>query len=579
MMGLGERFSKKGYSEYKPFVRVNTQPLIKKVLDPIISNFASVYVVCNTNIAKQLDCLFGTKIKPIIVDYATKGASETIHLACDLLPDGEQIACIDCDSVFEASVIAKAVNKSGSFILTFKEPDMTGLYSYIDYIDGRIGTIAEKRAISDLANAGFYVFRDKRLLKAACEKALESESEPYLSHAVNAAIACGEVFDILDVSDKFNCCGTPQQLKNYSRETFEDLKYTICFDVDGTLVHDLFEMPTPIIKNVEFCNEAYRKGCKIILHTARGMLSKRSDFTLIEAQRPYIESVLKNCGILYHELLLMKPYADLYIDDKAIPAHRSLEMETGLYLYQDHEPRSHHQIQVSGNKIIKYGMLMSESNYYNKTPKKLKTLFPKIYASTDSKIEMERLNYPTYSSLLLSKKLTKSDLDRLIDSLMILHQSIHTKEELDLSWAYRSKVYERFTANKRLYDTLDIRLEDYVSRLNLIQDHKIGIIHGDPVFTNVFLLPNGCKFIDIRGEWNHKLTILGDIYYDYAKVLQSLYGYDYVLHQEPVDHIYLQAMRNHYLDRLSGVVDVEQLIARTISLYLTLMPYHKDDRQ
>ena len=40
--------------------------------------------------------------------------------------------------------------------------------------------------------------------------------------------------------------------------------------------------------------------------------------------------------ILYHDLILMKPYADLYIDDKAIPAHKDLQKETGLYLFEDH---------------------------------------------------------------------------------------------------------------------------------------------------------------------------------------------------------------------------------------------------
>ena len=65
MMGLGERFSKKGYSEYKPFVRINTEPLIKKVLNPIIDNFKEVYVVCNPQISEQLECLFDEKIRII----------------------------------------------------------------------------------------------------------------------------------------------------------------------------------------------------------------------------------------------------------------------------------------------------------------------------------------------------------------------------------------------------------------------------------------------------------------------------------------------------------------------------------
>ena len=54
MMGLGERFSRSGYSEYKPFVRVNSTHLIKGVISPILKKFTYVYVICNKEIESQL---------------------------------------------------------------------------------------------------------------------------------------------------------------------------------------------------------------------------------------------------------------------------------------------------------------------------------------------------------------------------------------------------------------------------------------------------------------------------------------------------------------------------------------------
>jgi GTP:adenosylcobinamide-phosphate guanylyltransferase len=67
MMGLGERFSKSGYSEYKPFVRINSKHLIKKVIDPVLKKFNAVYVICNRDIESQLRVLYNQDTVKIIV--------------------------------------------------------------------------------------------------------------------------------------------------------------------------------------------------------------------------------------------------------------------------------------------------------------------------------------------------------------------------------------------------------------------------------------------------------------------------------------------------------------------------------
>jgi hypothetical protein len=50
--------------------------------------------------------------------------------------------------------------------------------------------------------------------------------------------------------------------------------------------------------------------------------------------------------------------------------------------------------------------------------------------------------------------------------------------------------------------------------------------HGDPWFSNSILCNGGVKFLDPRGNSCGVVSLMLDAYYDYAKVLQSLLGFD-----------------------------------------------------
>lgn len=581
MMGLGSRFMNSGYSEYKPFVRINSEVLIKKIIKELNQNFDEIFIVCNPDTSKQLKSIFSDEIKVIELYTPTKGAAETISIACDYLPENAQIACIDCDTIFYQNAIKKITKKEGNFILTFKDEDKTGLYSYVILdSDKNVTDIQEKNAISEMANAGVYVFENKKLIQNTFNNLDDSGSELYISVLIKKMITNGHKFGVIDVTNEFDCCGTPYQLKRFSKNNIKNKKYTICFDIDGTLIYDLYKTPIKIDKNVEFCNQAYKEGHKIILHTARGMLSTNSNYDLIESKRPYIEKVLSDNGVLYHELILMKPYADVYIDDKAIPAHRDLEKETGIYLFEEHDSRVHNKIIVDGNKIVKMGKLKGESYYYNNIKSELKKFFPLVYNSSESMIEMEKINCPTYSSLLLSNKLTKEDITILINTISEIHPINNQNENLDLTWGYCGKIIDRFNSESDFYKILKIDTNKFIEISKSLKDFKLGIIHGDPVFTNIFSDKLNCKFIDVRGIWENTTTLYGDIFYDYAKILQSLYGYDYVLHNEPIEEEYIKTLRDHFfleVKKKHENINIEELILKTKLLYVSLLPLHKED--
>lgn len=92
------------------------------------------------------------------------------------------------------------------------------------------------------------------------------------------------------------------------------LMATYCFDLDNTLCNSEGEnylKSIPILSRITTVNSLYNSGNRIIICTARGSVSGLDWTDLTKKQ-------LSEWQVRYHELWLNKPYADHYIDDKAI---------------------------------------------------------------------------------------------------------------------------------------------------------------------------------------------------------------------------------------------------------------------
>jgi uncharacterized HAD superfamily protein len=86
-----------------------------------------------------------------------------------------------------------------------------------------------------------------------------------------------------------------------------------CFDIDGVLVTTVekldYMLGEPMHENIALVNRLYYAGHHITLYTARGTL------TGID-WRERTEQQMKKFGVLYHELVMGKPAANYYVDDK-----------------------------------------------------------------------------------------------------------------------------------------------------------------------------------------------------------------------------------------------------------------------
>lgn len=99
---------------------------------------------------------------------------------------------------------------------------------------------------------------------------------------------------------------------NHYYENIKD-NQTFCIDIDGTICTEFcqYEDAEPVKSVIEKVNNLYNNGHKIILYTSRGY---SSGFNWI----PLLKEQLEKWDVLYHDIKQGKPFADYYIDNKAI---------------------------------------------------------------------------------------------------------------------------------------------------------------------------------------------------------------------------------------------------------------------
>ncbi|CAF1269671.1 unnamed protein product [Didymodactylos carnosus] len=283
---------------------------------------------------------------------------------------------------------------------------------------------------------------------------------------------------------------------------------------------------------------------------------------------------MKKFGIPYDEVYFGKPWADVYVDDKAV--HAMLDTE-----------------KIAG-----------EVYFYEHMPKEIKHFFPHITESVKNEatstytITMDKIEGVTFSHLATSRCLTKGRFIKLLEALRFIHSSQASLEgdekltEMKTACIYAngaSKVRVRLQQHKALYEQLDsdvdLTVKGILNSLDAYEQADAGVraavVHGDPVFSNVLLEKGGeIRLIDMRGMLGDVVTTCGDALYDIAKVFQSLCGYDFVLLDLPMaskdveilaelKEILRSFVQAHY--NIRTFRDVEIL---TASLFFSLIPLH-----
>jgi capsule biosynthesis phosphatase len=572
LLGSGSRFKEADYPSSKSLVKYKTKEIIFYLLDQLVVNQDKVYVIHrsdleNERFSEKVKSRYGERVTTHQVNYNTSGAAHTLQIALKSFDINleDPLAVCDSDTFYDKDHINE-IRDVGNCIFHFEDLGKDPIYSYIKTDKtGKVLRIKEKSKISNLASVGTYCFDSGITALKYCEKVLKKDIKQKGEHYISSVFQ-EMIDDNVTVTTKqtsnFKCLGTPAQLQSAKTDTL----LRICFDLDNTLVTEPrikgdYSTVEPIQKNIDFLNDLKREGHTIIIHTARGMKSCQGKVGVLSANIGKVTfDTLEKFQIPYDEIYFGKPFADAYIDDKSVDAYGDLEKLTGVY----RNPvinRNHNRVSLEEEvvrKISKNKSISGELYWYKNLPKEVSHLFPKLVSSREgdeTEICTQKIEGTTLSRMLINGSVNREIIHELFNSITLIHSSvlgeINNSNPYD---NYARKTEERFQkfdssllqdkSNESFYSDIIRFLHDYEENNSAL----ISNIHGDPVFTNILIdKDNRMKFIDMRGLQGKVLTITGDKNYDYAKIYQSLLGYDSIVHDCHLDDQYLEFLRKEFV--------------------------------
>ena len=369
----------------------------------------------------------------------------------------------------------------------------------------------------------------------------------------------------------------------------------LCFDLDNTLVTfpkitGDYNSVEAIKKNIEYLRYLKSFGHTIIIYTARRMKTHNGNTGKLMADIGKITfDTLERFNIPYDEIFFGKPQADVYIDDLGLNCFDNLEKELGFYI-DSVKPREFNTLNSKFMEIIKKesSNLAGEIFYYLNIPSKVKDMFPVITNFDDNNTwyEIEKINGLTLSVLYVSGLLNMITLKSVMDSIRRLQSckcdvnsdiNIYENYSKKLEKRYQSYDYSSFENHEYIFNDINNNLKEYEK----LKKGTLRVIHGDAVLTNIIVNEyQKIKFIDMRGKLGNKLSIYGDWLYDWAKLYQSLIGYDYILLNKNINVEFQKKIVDYFTDyfiTLYSENDFINLKMITKSMLFSLIPLHDNE--
>lgn len=578
--GEGKRLN--DYSLPKPLNMINGRPSIYYTLEKMPEYIKNINFIVGQHLIKYN---FENIIKSLFIErfnynfyylpYFTRGAVESGLLGLNNINIDGHILFMDNDNIYTfpedfTDIIDK--NKK-AFIGYSIDKSEINKYSYIKISnENNIIEIKEKNKISDNYCCGIYGFENINQFRKYGIKIMNENinNEKYLSLIYDYMIKDNiEIKAILfPLNNKH--IGTYEEIISYKC----DIKNKICFDMDDILNNK-------ISKNI--INKLKKDGHYIILNS---ILKSNIDLTL--------NTILND--IEYDIIIYGKIDADIYIDTKSInPNYNKLE-KMGLFNYDNEivEPLNKlknnifNEIILENNYIIKTGLkdtLEGENYFYNNIPNDLINYFPKYikYDNNINKLYIENIKGIPFYTLYKCKMLTLENINILFNIINKLH-TYNYEIEITIEDIYNNyiiKLKDRFLEkhNYPFDDAEEIQtkcIDDLEYYIKTYKNNNItGIIHGDLWFSNILLdYNNNIKLIDMKGKLYNKLTLNGDIYYDYGKLYQSILGYDSILYDDIIDNEYYQYIKTYFEDYIiKQGLDINRLKIITFSLVIGTFKY------
>ncbi|MBS0451569.1 MAG: NTP transferase domain-containing protein [Proteobacteria bacterium] len=234
MAGRGSRFERNGYACPKPLIELHGQPFFAWAVESLASKVALKeisFVVLrehlqNFDLERQIRARY-PRAHVVALDEVTSGATETAALGVAAAAFTGPIAVNDCDHAFDASGIAHTLEamaarqEIGGALLGFRSRNPG--FSYVEMgDDGLVRATVEKRAVSDFAIAGCYLFRSQQVF-LECYETYRREcpyTELFVSGMYNTLVAAGGKVSFQELA-RHVPFGTPEELAQVDTAALE----------------------------------------------------------------------------------------------------------------------------------------------------------------------------------------------------------------------------------------------------------------------------------------------------------------------------------------------------------------------
>jgi NDP-sugar pyrophosphorylase family protein len=230
MAGLGSRFAVEGYEKPKPFIDVNGQPMIVRVLENLSIPNAFYYLIARKEHLKKEHKLVETientyPVKFIPTAKLSEGPACTVLFARQYINNQIPLLIANSDQIIDSD-INQFINDSLSrkldgSILTFIDEGKNPKWSFAKVDEnGFVTKVKEKEAISNIATVGIYLFtKGIHFVNGSIDMIIQNDrvnNEFYTCPVYNYLIDVGKRIGIFNILQKeMHGIGTPEDLNRY----------------------------------------------------------------------------------------------------------------------------------------------------------------------------------------------------------------------------------------------------------------------------------------------------------------------------------------------------------------------------
>jgi NDP-sugar pyrophosphorylase family protein len=216
MAGAGSRFSKAGFLDPKPLIKINGVPMIRIVIENLKPSRMHRFIfICQASHVRDYDLkekliTWAPGSLIIEIDGVTEGAACTVLKARKYIDSDDPLMICNSDQFVESDINCY-LNKMDDdcldgIIMTMKASDAKWSYAKID--SGFVVDVVEKKVISDEATVGIYNFKSGADFVQATEeminKNLRVNGEFYVAPVYRELVLRGKKIGIFNVGEEGN---------------------------------------------------------------------------------------------------------------------------------------------------------------------------------------------------------------------------------------------------------------------------------------------------------------------------------------------------------------------------------------